>query len=170
MKAGTLLRAALLIFLSLNASSALIHAQVRANFNATPLSGCSPLLVRFSDLSTGNPTQWRWELGNGTVSVLQHPSVTYFTPGKYTVRLIARNASGADTVVKVDYIQVFANPTVDFTSSTSSGCFPLPVQFTDVLLPETAPASVHGYGILATGVPLPLKIRYRFIQQPAITV
>lgn len=131
MKAGTFLRASVLVTMSILFTSGLIQAQITANFSATPLSGCSPLVVRFSDLSTGAPTQWRWDLGNGTISVLQNPSATYFTPGKYTVRLVARNASGADSVVKTDYIEVFANPTVDFTASTTSGCYPLPVQFTD---------------------------------------
>jgi len=148
MKAGTFLRASVLVTMSILFTSGLIQAQITANFSATPLSGCSPLVVRFSDLSTGAPTQWRWDLGNGTISVLQNPSATYFTPGKYTVRLVARNASGADSVVKTDYIEVFANPTVDFTASTTSGCYPLPVQFTDRSNPGSGTISswLWGFG------------------------
>ena len=65
-------------------------AQPTANFSANPTAGCAPLVVNFSDLSTGNPTSWRWDLGNGTTSLLQNPSVTYFNPGQYTVRLIVQ--------------------------------------------------------------------------------
>jgi len=75
----------------------LANAQLKAAFTATPLSGCSPLLVSFTDASTGNPDQWEWDLGNGTTSFFQNPSVTYFNPGTYTVSLVASNASGAST-------------------------------------------------------------------------
>ncbi|RYE59108.1 MAG: hypothetical protein EOP48_02000 [Sphingobacteriales bacterium] len=49
------------------------HAQPTAQFAAQPASGCAPLLVSFQDQSAGNPTHWRWDLGNNTVSFLQNP-------------------------------------------------------------------------------------------------
>ena len=106
-------------------------AQLHADFSATPTSGCSPLVVNFSDSSTGNPTQWRWDLGNGTISFLQNPSATYFTPGQYTVKLVIQKAGGIDSVVKTNYITIYPQPSIEFTASPRSGCFPLPVQFTD---------------------------------------
>jgi gliding motility-associated-like protein len=108
-----------------------LKAQLAANFTATPTSGCAPLVVHFTDSSTNNPTQWKWDLGNGTVSFLQNPSVTYFNPGQYTIKLVVTNSAGADSITKTQYINVYAQPTVQFTSSVNSGCFPLPVQFTD---------------------------------------
>lgn len=108
-----------------------IKAQLAARFTGTPVSGCSPLLVKFTDQSTGNPTQWKWDLGNGTISFLQNPSASYFNPGQYTIKLVVKNASGADSLVKTQYITVSAKPVVQFISSATSGCFPLPVQFTD---------------------------------------
>lgn len=106
-------------------------AQPTANFSANPTAGCAPLVVNFSDLSTGNPTSWRWDLGNGTTSLLQNPSVTYFNPGQYTVRLIVQNAAGRDTLIRTQYITIYAQPTINFSSSTTTGCFPLTVNFTD---------------------------------------
>lgn len=107
-------------------------SQLHANFTATPTSGCSPLVVNFTDQSTGNPTQWRWDLGNGTISFLQNPSATYFTPGTYNIKLVVKNASGSDSLTRSQYITIYANPVVDFSASPTSGCFPLPVQFTDL--------------------------------------
>src|SRR5450755_300706 len=75
-------------------------AQLTANFTASPVSGCAPLVVNFTDQSTGNPTQWRWDLGNGTTSFNQNPSATYFNPGQYNVKLVISNAAGADSIVK----------------------------------------------------------------------
>ena len=106
-------------------------AQSTANFKATPVKGCAPLLVHFTDASTNKPTKWRWDLGNGTISFLQNPSATYFNSGSYTIVLTASGSNGTATVTKTQYINVFAQPTVEFKGSVTSGCFPLPVQFTD---------------------------------------
>ncbi len=107
-------------------------AQLNAQFSANPTSGCTPLVVNFTDLSTGNPTSWRWDLGNGTISFLQNPSVTYFIPGQYNIKLVVQNAGGKDSIIKSQFITIFAQPVVDFSASPRSGCFPLPVQFTDL--------------------------------------
>ncbi|MEO8768604.1 MAG: PKD domain-containing protein [Ferruginibacter sp.] len=103
-----------------------------ANFIASPTSGCAPLVVNFTDLSTGNPSTWKWTLGNSTTSFLQNPSVTYFTPGTYTVKLVIQNAAGKDSITKISYIIIYGKPTVDFSASSQTGCFPLLVNFTDL--------------------------------------
>src|SRR5688500_8081648 len=106
-------------------------AQPVADFSADAVSGCSPLLVKFTDLSSGNPTSWKWDLGNGTISVEQNPSTTYFEPGQYKVTLTAGNASGENTVVKDQFITIHFAPTIDFIGNPVTGCYPLTVQFTD---------------------------------------
>jgi gliding motility-associated-like protein len=116
----------LLTALSIGAS-----AQLAANFTATPTSGCVPLVVRFTDNTTNKPTQWKWNLGNGTISFLQNPSVTYFNPGQYTIKLVVKNSAGSDSITKIQFITVYAQPKVQFTSNVTSGCIPLATQFTD---------------------------------------
>lgn len=111
-------------------------AQLTANFTALPTSGCAPVLVNFIDQSAGNPVQWKWDLGNGTISFLQSPSVTYFNPGQYTIKLVVYNASGDSSVlVKSQYISIFAQPAVAFSGNPVTGCVPLPVSFTDLSTP-----------------------------------
>ncbi|THU39976.1 PKD domain-containing protein [Niastella caeni] len=105
--------------------------QVKAAFSANTVEGCSPLVVQFQDASTGNPASWRWDLGNGTISLFQNPSTVYFAPGTYAVKLVVKNAGGADSVVRQQYITVNDNPEVNFSASDSIGCFPFPVTFTD---------------------------------------
>lgn len=102
-----------------------------ANFTANRTSGCSPLIVQFTDQSTGSPTSWHWDLGNGSTSTIQNPTATYITPGSYTITLIATNANGSNTVTKTDYIVVLNGPDARFTSTDTSGCTPLLVNFTD---------------------------------------
>ena len=114
----------------------LSYAQVpSANFTAATTSGCSPLVVDFQDQSTGNPTTWSWDFGNGATSTLQNPSTTYFNPGTYSVRLTVTNAAGTNTVTRTSYITVFGKPAVNFTVNDSSACFPHRAQFTDLSTP-----------------------------------
>lgn len=111
----------------------LSKAQLVAQFKGTPLSGCAPFSVNFTDTSTGNPNFWKWDLGNSTISFLQNPSTVYLNPGTYDVTLIVHNAAGGkDTLVKEDYINVYAKPTSNFIGAPRTGCFPLPVTFTDL--------------------------------------
>jgi PKD repeat protein len=82
-----------------------------ADFSGSPTTGEAPLDVSFTDLSTGNPTSWDWDFGDGSPhSSLQDPAHTYNDPGDYTVTLTASNACGSDGETKIDYIHV-APPT-----------------------------------------------------------
>ena len=120
-----------LLFIILFSHTLICRAQLSANFSATPISGCAPLLVNFTDLSTGNPTSWQWDLGNGTISFLKNPAVTYFVPGQYNIKLIITNAGGSKQIIKNQFITVYAVPIVNFVGTPTNGCFPLPVQFTN---------------------------------------
>ena len=112
------------------------HAQVPvADFSASTVSGCGPLVVTFQDLSTNTPFSWAWDFGNGQISNQQNPSISYAAPGTYTVTLIAKNASGAASVRKTDYITVYPYPSPAFTANLTVGCVPASVQFTDQSTP-----------------------------------
>ncbi|HEY1115391.1 MAG TPA: PKD domain-containing protein [Chitinophagaceae bacterium] len=108
-----------------------MSAQLSAGFTSSTVSGCAPILVQFTDQSAGRPTQWKWDLGNGVTSYLQNPSTTYFNPGTYSVKLVVRTASGADSVVKSSLITVFPNPKPDFVAMDTMGCYPFPVLLSD---------------------------------------
>src|SRR5258708_17504656 len=51
-----------------------------AGFTANKTSGCAPLTVTFTDQSTGNPTSWNWQFGNGQLSTAKNPVVTFSQP------------------------------------------------------------------------------------------
>ena len=121
----------LTLFLLFLLSGLYSSAQLKPDFTADNVSGCSPLVVSFTDASTGNPTSYLWNLGNGTTSNRQNPSTTYFEPGKYTITLTIKNSLGADSIVKSQYITVNPKPVPKFTVNNTTGCFPLKTQFTD---------------------------------------
>ncbi|MFA5613262.1 MAG: PKD domain-containing protein [Methanoculleus sp.] len=103
-----------------------------ADFTADPTGGNAPLTVQFSDISTGEPTSWHWEFGDGNTSTVQHPIHTYESPGTYTVSLTATNAGGSNTETKTAYITVtLPPPLANFTANTTAGPALLAVQFND---------------------------------------
>jgi PKD repeat protein len=77
-----------------------------ADFSATPTSGEAPLAVAFTDLSTGTPTSWLWNFGDGATSTARHPSHTYTAAGVYNVQLTASNVAGPSTKLRAGYVAV----------------------------------------------------------------
>ncbi|MEQ9188552.1 MAG: PKD domain-containing protein [Cryomorphaceae bacterium] len=110
-------------------------AQLNADFTANVTSGCEPLVVNFTDLSTGSGiTSREWIFGyGGNISNNNNPnpSAAYPAPGTFTVKLIISNGTTIDSIVKTNYITVHAKPTPSFTFSPNSGCAPLLVNFTN---------------------------------------
>ena len=102
-----------------------------ASFSASPTSGKTPLNVKFTDTSTGSPTSWFWNFGDGSKSYLQNPVHKYSKAGTYTVNLIVKNAAGRNEVTKTGYIKVISKPVAAFSGSPTSGKAPLNVKFTD---------------------------------------
>lgn len=106
-----------------------------AVFSASPSSGTAPLTVRFNDTSRGDPGLWDWSFGDGTSSISRNATHRYAEPGRYTVTLRVRDATGANASVRTGAITVAApvkRPTAAFRAVPRSGAEPLAVQFTDV--------------------------------------
>jgi gliding motility-associated-like protein len=105
-------------------------AQLNSSFSASVASGCSPLVVTFSDNSTGNPTSWFWDLGNGNTSTLQNPSAVYNAPGTYSISLTVFNGPNSSTFTQNAMITVFPSPVVNFSANIlSNNCGNQSVQF-----------------------------------------
>ena len=100
---------------------------------AKPTAGFRPLLVVFSDLSSGDVTSWSWDFGDGTSSTLQHPTHVYAEAGTYVVQLTVDGRGGESSIHGIDLIQVQLPPvTADFTAGETSGEAPLSVTFEDL--------------------------------------
>ncbi len=67
--------------------------KVKASFTPTP----SGLTVKFTDESTGNPTSWSWEFGDGEASDERNPLHEYRRAGSYRVFLTVANAEASDS-------------------------------------------------------------------------
>lgn len=112
-------------------------SQVSSNFTVSKSSGCAPLVVNFLDLSTGSPSSWLWDFGNGTISSQQNPTFVFAKPGFYTVQLTVSDGTTTDTETKSALIRVNAPPTPAFTVNQAKGCSPHLAQFTDLSVPQS---------------------------------
>ena len=82
-------------------------------------AGLVPLTVRFTDISTGNPTAWLWSFGDGNTSTDQSPIHTYTAPGNYTVGLTVGNGTDSAALSRPDYITVMVRG--DFNGEVDIG-------------------------------------------------
>lgn len=109
------------------------------DFTANVTSGCSPMVVNFTAIAPG-AVSYSWNLGNGTMSSLQNPGVTYTTAGQFTVTLSVAYANGtSQSVTKPGFIVIFANPVTNFTANILNICQGESVQFTDQSTPGSNP-------------------------------
>ncbi|MCX7769362.1 MAG: PKD domain-containing protein, partial [Flavobacteriales bacterium] len=83
-----------------------------ASFQASKQEICQGQGIQFTDNSSGSPTSWSWSFPGGTPSssTAQNPTVTYNTPGTYSVTLTVSNAGGSHTLTQPNYITVHPNP------------------------------------------------------------
>lgn len=87
-----------------------------ADFSASPISGYAPLKVLFTDNSTGSPTSWLWDFGNGIHSKhAMNATHTFTSPGMYNVTLTVTNTAGSNSVTKPGYITVTSSPSTGKT-------------------------------------------------------
>ncbi|MBD3285580.1 PKD domain-containing protein [candidate division WOR-3 bacterium] len=81
-----------------------------AAFSADVTSGTPPLEVSFTDESTGDPTSWSWDFGDGSTSTEQNPTHTFADTGSFDVTLVCSNENDADTLTMPAYIVVTDAP------------------------------------------------------------
>ncbi len=83
-----------------------VPGEINTSFSGEPTTGYGPMPVQFSDLSTGNPTSWLWDFGDGNTSTGQNVTHLYLEKGTYSVRLTAQNSLSSGSQEKSGYITV----------------------------------------------------------------
>ncbi|MFH1321078.1 MAG: PKD domain-containing protein [Bacteroidota bacterium] len=83
-----------------------------ADFTTNDTIICSGTAVTFNDISTGTPASWDWSFPGAVpdTSSVQNPTVTYSTPGIYSVTLIVTNANGSDALTKTNFMTIAPQP------------------------------------------------------------
>ncbi len=86
-----------------------VSGSVFADFSADKTSICAGMVVTVTNMSVGSATGWNWSFAgaNPSYSALKNPIISYPSTGRYAIRLIAFNANDADTIIKLNYIDVY---------------------------------------------------------------
>ncbi|MDD2982240.1 MAG: PKD domain-containing protein [Crocinitomicaceae bacterium] len=119
-----------------------LRALPLADFSLTPDSSCAPVLVDFTNSSTGIGITHAWDFGNGQSSTNFTPPTQTYLQGyladtTYYISLSVTNFCG--TVVHTDSVVAMPKPTSIFGSNLNIGCSPFTVEFANnsLGLPET---------------------------------
>lgn len=99
-----------------------VHEIPSLTIDASPSSGCAPLVVDFSDLTQPTPLDWSWDFGDplSSGSQSQYPSHTYQDPGVYSISLSVTTAEGCAAIAELtNFVEVFAVPNANFEMSAS---------------------------------------------------
>jgi PKD repeat protein len=113
-----------------------VYEYPEVNFQANILSGCSPLPVRFTDLSkpgSGTISNYKWDFGDGNSGNIKNPTHIYQVSGRYNVTLTATNSFGCVKSATIpNYIRINDSVHADFSSTVLTGCgSPFSVNFSD---------------------------------------
>lgn len=104
-----------------------------AIFSADNTSPSTITTVHFSDISSGGPVNWTWDITpanfiytGGTSATSRNPQVQFTDGGFYTVSLTVSDGNSSDTEIKTDYINVFDCSTLPmpFAEDFSDGALP----------------------------------------------
>jgi PKD repeat protein len=96
----------------------------KPSFTPATATVCQGGTVNFTNTSTNYPTSYSWTFPGGSpaTSTATNPTVTYNTPGTYSVTLTATNQWGSKTITQTNIITVGsapASPTVSANGPTS---------------------------------------------------
>jgi gliding motility-associated-like protein len=105
-----------------------------ADFNRTPVNGCSPLLVNFTNTSVLNVGN-NWDFDDGNFSTATNPSNTFTTSNTssntvFNVQLLVISTNGCrDSIIKP--VTLFPRPQANFSVDTPA-CSPKRLTFTNL--------------------------------------
>jgi gliding motility-associated-like protein len=124
-------------------------------FTSDVNSACKPnLTVQFTDQSTGSPTQWLWDFGDGQTSTQQNPVHSYTATGSFDVKLTVTGTGNCPiTTTKTAFIKVQA-PTVAINGANTLGACVAPTGSSFTVTPTATPTTVDpvtGYNWSAPG-------------------
>jgi len=78
-----------------------------ANFSSSvQYADCNPEIQFLNTSEASESTQFLWDFGDGTSSDEENPIHLYCLNGNYTVKLIAENEFGIDSIIKEEYINI----------------------------------------------------------------
>ncbi|GAB4203298.1 MAG: hypothetical protein Fur0023_10080 [Bacteroidia bacterium] len=97
-----------------------------ANFTSDKQIICPGQSIQFFDASYFSPTSWNWVFQSGTpaTATSSNPTISWNTPGTYSVQLTATNANGSSVITKTAYVTVSGINSLPLTEGFQGSSFP----------------------------------------------
>ena len=125
-----------------------------SNFSTSISSQCPGNLFTLT-ADDNSMTTYLWtitEQGGGVSNYNVNPvAFVLDNPAVYDVTLTVTNTGGSSSTTEVGFLEVFANPVVDYTVTSAPYCAPATVEFTSVSLPGSG--SIISYQAFTDGTP-----------------
>jgi PKD repeat protein len=102
-----------------------------ATFVFSPSTPGPGQTVQFADTTSGSPTSWQWNFGDGVTSASKNPSHIFNRTGAYVVTLTASNSSTSKQGSKTVTVSNISVLTSSFTYAPAFPTAGQTVQFTD---------------------------------------
>ena len=155
------------IFLSfLFSFTVLFTTSQTADFTFQTADGllCTSSTINFTQTSSGNPVAFVWDFGNRLKNFTANPSITYASPGNYTVKLIAIYPNGAVETTKVitinpdikprivaDRVYICQPGAINFTTTTNGSIAGFDWDFGDSTGIATTPTNINSHNFADNG-------------------
>jgi PKD repeat protein len=116
-----------------------------ASFTVSDSSQCAPLIVQFTNTSSGAAT-YSWNLGGISTSTDENPSMTFESAGTYNVSMVATTEFGCSDTFGVSGLRALMVPIAGFNINESEGCTPLSVTFNNTSYQTQNPTYNWAFG------------------------
>ena len=119
-----------------------------ANFTSNVTEGYVPLSVQFNDTSTGTPTSWQWNFGDGSNnSTEQNLPHTFTSAGVYHVTLTVMNNGNSSTKTKNITVNSPIGGSYAYISNNRDNTVSVIDTTTDTVV-ATIPVGLAPYGVV----------------------
>ncbi len=135
--------------------SILINPSPIANATSDAITGCSPTLISFTNLSNG-AISFVWNFGDGDTSTLFSPTHTYLWGATFNPYLVATNSFGCTDTFYLPAIIINQSPIADFIASTQKSCVGNPIQFTNLTPLVDNPIFSWNFGFTTSTIQNPI--------------
>ncbi|HJM16426.1 MAG TPA: PKD domain-containing protein, partial [Flavobacteriales bacterium] len=110
-----------------------VGATIIPDFTSNIGQICKDDTILFADLTPNSLDSWVWDFGDGTISTLQNPTHMFSSSGNFDISLTTSiQGECVETKTMTNYIEVFPDPDIIFTSNENYSCdVPFLVQFDD---------------------------------------
>jgi gliding motility-associated-like protein len=103
---------------SLYTTTVTVSQSPTLSVNASGITGCAPLCVTFTDVTSASCSTITYNFGDGNTGNTNNPNHCFNTSGNYTVTATCTNTLGcSSTYTMPSVVQVITTPVADFTIS-----------------------------------------------------